>query len=71
MTDSKGPHLATSKALELADKLVVAGPDSADNFITAYKYAVSKKDWAWPTTPRSSLRLQMGISGGGADPVSK
>jgi hypothetical protein len=68
VTSEKGPHLATSKALEIAGKLVAAGPDSADNFITAYKYAVSKKGLGLADNAALKFAMQMGLESGNAIP---
>jgi hypothetical protein len=42
LTSTDGPHLTTGQALKVAGGLIVAGPDSADNFIVGYKYAASR-----------------------------
>ena len=61
---SAGPHLATSRAIEIAGQLVMAGPDSADNFITAYKYAVSKRGLAMADNAALAFAMQMGLGSG-------
>lgn len=71
VTSSSGPHLATSKAIEIADSLVAAGPDSSDNFITAYKYAVSKKGLGLADNAALAFAMQMGLESGGAVSPSK
>ncbi|MGK5085522.1 hypothetical protein WDW37_19715 [Bdellovibrionota bacterium FG-1] len=58
----KGPGLPTSKAIEIANKLVTAGPDSADNFISAYRYAISKKGLDLANHAALAFALQMGLA---------
>lgn len=42
LRSDSGPELSTADAFPLAEKLVSATPDSVENFISGYKYAVSK-----------------------------
>ncbi len=43
-----GPSLTAADALTMARETVAAGPDSADNFIQAYRYASAKKGMELP-----------------------
>jgi len=43
-----GPGLTTADALAMARETVAAGPDSADNFIQAYRYASARKGMDLP-----------------------
>jgi hypothetical protein len=56
-----GPKLATGKALELSEKLVSAGPDAPDNFITAYKYATKRKGLDLAVEPALKFATEMGL----------
>lgn len=46
LASEKGPHLTTGESLKLAERLMEAGTDSADNFIQAYKYSISPRGLA-------------------------
>ncbi len=41
LTSSKGPAAPIATALKIADNVVAQGPEAADNFITAYNYAIT------------------------------
>lgn len=43
LRSEKGPHLTTWQSLKLAEGIMAGGPEAADNFIQAFKYAVSKE----------------------------
>lgn len=42
LKSDKGPQLATSEAIRVAEQVISAGPYASENFISAYRYAVSK-----------------------------
>jgi hypothetical protein len=63
MRSEKGAHLATGKALELSEKLIAAGRDSADNFITAHKYGLNKKGLDLTDSGALSFAMEMGLGG--------
>jgi hypothetical protein len=70
----KGPSLPTSKAIEIANQLVVAGPGSTENFIAAYKYAVAKRGLALADQAALGFALKIGLETDGtsdAPPANK
>lgn len=60
-TSKKGPSLTTAKAIEIANKLAIAGPGSAENFIAAYKYAVAPKGLALAENAALKFALKIGL----------
>ena len=61
LRSEKGPALPTGKALQLAEKLMTAGPDAPNNFITAYKYAVNKKGLGLSESPALAFATDLGL----------
>ena len=63
-----GVRLPTARALEIAEKLVATGPDSPDNFISAYRYGISKNGLELDES--AALAFAMKMSAAPAAPAS-
>ena len=60
LKSSKGPGLITGEALDLSEQIISSGPMASENFITAYRYGVSKAGLRLST--KDSIALAHGLA---------
>jgi hypothetical protein len=67
----KGVQVPTGQALKIAEKIVAAGPDSPENFISAYRYAVSKRGLGMNEKAALDFATEMGAASNAAEKKSE